>query len=157
MLGNRKSSRVLCSIAKETTETYERLSQRPQTIKNVLSFLVELKPLFHKVFKQTCMLQLISIKPSDRITLQNKHAVACTRGGGGMWEELPHDAHQLAQGCEFRILVSLRVFSGCSEQNVKVCFRVAREDIPLFRERLLEKGHATIPKGIVGGFKFTVL
>ena len=27
----------------------------------------------------------------------------------------------------------------------------------LFRERLLEKVHATIPKGIVGGFKFTVL
>ena len=27
----------------------------------------------------------------------------------------------------------------------------------LFRERLSEKVHATIPKGIVGGFKFTVL
>ena len=26
----------------------------------------------------------------------------------------------------------------------------------LFRERLSEKVHATIPKGIVGGFKFTV-
>ena len=26
-----------------------------------------------------------------------------------------------------------------------------------FRERLSEKVHATIPKGIVGGFKFTVL
>ena len=27
----------------------------------------------------------------------------------------------------------------------------------LFRERLSEKVHATIPKGIVGGFKLTVL
>ena len=29
--------------------------------------------------------------------------------------------------------------------------------IHLFRERLLEKVHATIPRGIVGGFEFTVL
>ena len=29
--------------------------------------------------------------------------------------------------------------------------------IQLFRERLLEKVHATIPKGIVSGFEFTVL
>ena len=29
--------------------------------------------------------------------------------------------------------------------------------IQLFRERLLEKVHATIPKGVVGGFEFTVL
>ena len=29
--------------------------------------------------------------------------------------------------------------------------------LQLFRERLSEKVHATIPKGIVGGFKFTVL
>ena len=31
------------------------------------------------------------------------------------------------------------------------------EYIQLFRERLSEKVHATIPKGIVGGFEFTVL
>ena len=30
-------------------------------------------------------------------------------------------------------------------------------DIQLFREMLSEKVHATIPKGIVGGFEFTVL
>ena len=30
-------------------------------------------------------------------------------------------------------------------------------DIQLFRERLSEKVHPTIPKGIVGGFEFTVL
>ena len=30
-------------------------------------------------------------------------------------------------------------------------------NIQLFRERLLEKVHATILKGIVGGFEFTVL
>ena len=29
--------------------------------------------------------------------------------------------------------------------------------IQLFREKLSEKVHATVPKGIVGGFKFTVL
>ena len=29
--------------------------------------------------------------------------------------------------------------------------------IKLFRERLSEKVHATIPRGIVGGFEFTVL
>ena len=29
--------------------------------------------------------------------------------------------------------------------------------IQLFRERLLEKVHATIPEGIVGGFEFRVL
>ena len=32
-----------------------------------------------------------------------------------------------------------------------------RSCIQLFRERLSEKVHATIPKGIVGGFKSTVL
>ena len=31
------------------------------------------------------------------------------------------------------------------------------QSIPLFRERLSAKVHATIPKGIVGGFEFTVL
>ena len=32
-----------------------------------------------------------------------------------------------------------------------------KNGIQLFRERLSEKVHATIPKGIVGGFEFTVL
>ena len=31
------------------------------------------------------------------------------------------------------------------------------DSIELFRERLSKKGHATIPKGIVGGFEFAVL
>ena len=31
-----------------------------------------------------------------------------------------------------------------------------KEYIQLFQERLSEKVHATIPKGIVGDFKFTV-
>ena len=35
--------------------------------------------------------------------------------------------------------------------------RVPFPFIQLFRERLSEKVHATIPKGIVGGFEFTVL
>ena len=30
-------------------------------------------------------------------------------------------------------------------------------DIQLFRERLSEKVHVTIPKGIVGGFEFSVI
>ena len=32
-----------------------------------------------------------------------------------------------------------------------------RSQIQLFRKRLSEKVHATIPKGIVGGFEFTLL
>ena len=35
--------------------------------------------------------------------------------------------------------------------------RTTWEGIQLFRERLLEKVHATIPKGIVGGFVCPVL
>ena len=35
--------------------------------------------------------------------------------------------------------------------------KVKPDSIELFRERLSGKGHATIPKGIVGGFEFTVL
>ena len=35
--------------------------------------------------------------------------------------------------------------------------QVKPDSIQLFRERLSEKGHVTIPKGIVGGFEFTVL
>ena len=34
---------------------------------------------------------------------------------------------------------------------------MSKPGIQLFRERLSEKVHATIPKGIVGGFEFTVL
>ena len=37
------------------------------------------------------------------------------------------------------------------------CERATEEpDIQLFRERLSDKVHATTPKGIVGGFEFTV-
>ena len=36
-------------------------------------------------------------------------------------------------------------------------FKVARTYFQLFRERSSEKVHATIPKGIVGGFEGTVL
>ena len=35
--------------------------------------------------------------------------------------------------------------------------QVKPDSIQLFRERLSEKGYATILKGIVGGFEFTVL
>ena len=43
------------------------------------------------------------------------------------------------------------------ESKQKLTERVVLSDIQLFRERLSEKVHATIPKGIVGGFEFTVL
>ena len=39
--------------------------------------------------------------------------------------------------------------------NTRICS--GSWSIQLFRERLLEKVHATISKGIVGGFEFTVL
>ena len=38
-----------------------------------------------------------------------------------------------------------------NEPEVNNCF-----SIQLFREKLWEKAHATTPKGIVGGFEFTV-
>ena len=37
------------------------------------------------------------------------------------------------------------------------CMQFPSSDIQLFRERLSEKVHATIPKGIVGGFEYTIL
>ena len=49
------------------------------------------------------------------------------------------------------------------EQNFKIfehlknLVRNGQGGIQLFRERLSEKVHATIPKGIVGGFEFSVL
>ena len=46
-----ESSRISCSIAEERRETYERLSQRPQTLMNAQNFLVELKPLFDESFQ----------------------------------------------------------------------------------------------------------
>ena len=44
-----------------------------------------------------------------------------------------------------------------SQQSFETLQGIMRNCIQLFRERLSEKVHATIPKGIVGGFKFTVL
>ena len=38
-----------------------------------------------------------------------------------------------------------------------VIYLATAQDIQLFRERLLEKVHATIPKGIAGASKCTVL
>ena len=47
-----ESSSISCSIAEERRETYERLSQRPQTLKNALNFLVELKPFVSRKFSR---------------------------------------------------------------------------------------------------------
>ena len=50
-----------------------------------------------------------------------------------------------------------------SQQTVFILFywcselKQMRALIQLFRERLSEKVHATVPKGIVGGFEFTVI
>ena len=37
------------------------------------------------------------------------------------------------------------------------CMQFPSSDIQTFRERLSEKVHATIPKGIAGGFEYTIL
>ena len=50
--------------------------------------------------------------------------------------------------------ITLRLRVRCCVAALGVCMYVC---IQLFRERLSEKVHATIPKGIVGGFEFSVL
>ena len=80
----------------------QRDPQRPQTLKNTLNFLVEFKPLIHESLKDhesnfrakdqsyygwTCMLQLIFIKPSDRISPESfdvkKSTCCCLCPGAG--------------------------------------------------------------------------
>ena len=51
--------------------------------------------------------------------------------------------------CQNRTYLRPLHLSGCEMSNLL--------DLQLFRERLSEKVHATIPKGIVGGFEFAVL
>ena len=49
----------------------------------------------------------------------------------------------------------MRLREAARWQLTQNCFRQLTESIQLFRERLSEKVHATIPKGIVvGGFEF---
>ena len=56
------------------------------------------------------------------------------------------------------IVLTVRLREAARWQLTQNCFRQLSESIQLFRERLSEKVHATIPKGIVvGGFEFTVL
>ena len=45
----------------------------------------------------------------------------------------------------------------CTALRDRASERMLLVDIQLFRERLSKKVHTTIPKGIVGGFEFTVL
>ena len=52
------------------------------------------------------------------------------------------------------MLAASNVKVSCSEKKKK---KLERGNIQLFRERLSEKVHATIPKGIVGGFVCPVL
>ena len=52
----------------------------------------------------------------------------------------------------------MRLREAARWQLTQNSFRQLTDSIQLFRERLSEKVHATIPKGIVvGGFEFTVL
>ena len=55
--------------------------------------------------------------------------------------------HEALPKWQFESIIVFFKVTCCSKGNV----------IQLFRERLSEKVHATIPKGIVGGFEFTVL
>ena len=96
VVGNKKVKRIMFH-----RRFYESLSQRPQTLKNALNFLVELKPLFLKSFQgsrtqfQSKRLVMLwtevyvtadlyqgkrpDIKAQNLLTLHNKHAVACTQ------------------------------------------------------------------------------
>ena len=51
--------------------------------------------------------------------------------------------------------ISFLVHPGRSPGMLLLCLSASR--IQLFRKRLSEKVHATIPKGIVGGFECSVL
>ena len=51
----------------------------------------------------------------------------------------------------------IRTCTTCCLRDIKDMETVKQSSIQLFRERLSEKVHAAIPKGIVGGFGFTVL
>ena len=111
-LTSRKFSRISCSIAEERRETYERLSQRPQTLKNALNFLVELKPLFHESFqgsrkqfqsKRLVMLRTDVYVTADLYQAKRRYKINMLlrvpgggRGGGELPYERGGDARRLA-------------------------------------------------------------
>ena len=109
MLSSRKSSRVSCSIAEETRETYERLSQRAQTLINALNFLVELKPLIHEGFqgsrkqfqsKRLVMLRTDVYVTADLYQAKRRYKINMLMLVPGRGAELPYerggDARRLA-------------------------------------------------------------
>ena len=55
--------------------------------------------------------------------------------------------------------ISARSLIGCGQDFLVMSghYPLGVQGIQLFRERLSEKVHVTIPKGILGGFEFTVL
>ena len=57
----------------------------------------------------------------------------------------------------FLLFSSFSLFIVLFDDVIADTLRYIQRSIQLFRERLSEKVHATIPKGIVGGFEFTVL
>ena len=67
-------------------------------------------------------------------------------------------AHPPISWCKLQFLVPLSLGRKAKYSHpYRYHLRQFVKNIQLFRERLSEKVHATIPKGIVGGFKFTVL
>ena len=54
-------------------------------------------------------------------------------------------------------MATVSLFWDTNMAAVTSCENTLLTSVQLFRERLSEKVHATIPKGIVGGFEFTVL
>ena len=55
----------------------------------------------------------------------------------------------LLPDCNISMLI---IYSPCDDDFFNLSQSTLFENIQLFRERLSEKVHATIPKGIVGGF-----
>ena len=108
----------------------QRDSQRPQTLKNVLNFLVEFKTLFHESFKGSrkqfqskrlvivrtdvyVTADLYQAKRQDKFRIVQRYKInmlLLVPRGGGLPYERGGDARRLAQRCKFRVLVSLRVF-----------------------------------------------
>ena len=119
----KRSNITVVAVTCQTTEKVfhrrrnKRDSQRPQTLKNALNFLVEFKPLFHKSFKGSRKhiqsKRLVMLRTDVYVTAdlyqakrQDKSRIVChykinmlslvPRGGGKLPYERGGDAHHLA-------------------------------------------------------------
>ena len=68
------------------------------------------------------------------------------------YQTIPLQFFFSAKGLTYCVTIATVIFSLRAKAHL-----VFRWCLQLFRERLSEKVHATIPKGIVGGFEITVL